>query len=105
MTATTATTTTKIVDLFAYCNNCMARQNENYQLHKKDYATRRAEDQKIKDEMKNDVAAYFGFADLSEAVKTKVFEKAWEEGHSGGYMDVAMAYEDLLELADFIKKN
>lgn len=101
----TATTTTKIVDLFVYCNNCIARQNENYKLYKKDYTTRQIEDQKIRDEMKNDVAAYLGFGYMSEAVKTKLFEKAWEEGHSGGYMDVAMAYEDLLELADFIKKN
>lgn len=99
------TTTTKIVDLLAYCNHCMVRQNENSRLYPKDYAVRRIENEKIKHEMKDDVADYFGFGELSDAIKVQLFAKAWEDGHSGGYIDVAMAYQDLLELADFIKKN
>lgn len=94
---------TKVIDLNAYCAACMDRQNENYHNFPKDYAARRKADEQIKEEMKHDLAAYFGFESFSDALKGKLFEKAWEDGHSAGYMDVAMGYQDMLLLASFIK--
>jgi len=39
--------------------------------------------------------------DLPEAVRTLMFQKAWDDGHAGGYHEVQNHFE---ELEDFVRK-
>lgn len=91
-----------IEDLESYCENCRKKQNQNYHDFGKDYKARREADDKIKTDFMNEVADYFGYAGMNEEIKQRMFNKAWGEQHSYGYNAVAEAYDEHLELAQFI---
>ena len=41
--------------------------------------------------------------DLPEEVQDKIFDRAWDSGHSSGYPQVAQDYEELAEFARFAR--
>lgn len=43
--------------------------------------------------------AEFGTADMPEKARDLIWNKAWEDGHSSGYGEVRMHYDDLSDIA------
>jgi len=77
---------------------------EEYERRKKEYKEKfkeyRAEKQRLIEQFKKDAFKELGIENFPEVVKEKVFEIAWEEGHSEGFYRV---YEKMEVLVDFLK--
>ena len=56
----------------------------------------RTEANRIENEFKRDLLEEFGVSDHPKG--ELLFEKAWERGHSAGYMEVYGVFDDLVEL-------
>ncbi len=91
-------------DLYAFCQACADKQNQNYHDFK-DYGDRRKADEAVKSDFKETVIGFYGYGNLPQSVKNKVFELAWEAGHSSGYYDVASNMQDLLELVGLVQEE
>lgn len=62
----------------------------------------RERDRQIRDEFKNDLIEEFA-ADLPRKVGERVWDYAWEEGHSEGYERVEQYFEEMAEFARFAR--
>ena len=56
----------------------------------------RAETNRLDAQFRADLEAEHGLANHPKA--DKIYSLAWEYGHSAGYIEVALYYEDLIEL-------
>ena len=80
------------------------RKLEEYEKRKKEYKEKlkeyRAEKQRLIEQFKKDAFKELGIEDFPEVVKERVFEIAWDDGHSEGLQEV---YEKMEVLADLLK--
>lgn len=63
------------------------------------HAVYRAETSRIHGEFR-DWLAYEYASSMPANVQSKIWEKAWEDGHSGGYNEVEGHYKDYVEFAE-----
>lgn len=91
-------------DLYAFCQACTDKQNQNHHDFKS-YPDRRKADDVLRAEFKEKVISAYGYGDLPQSVKDKVFAMAWESGHSAGYYSVADDLHDLLDLVGLVQKE
>lgn len=92
-------------NLMAFCNSCMARENANSTAFPGDWASRNKANEVVRAEFKETVSAHFGFGNLPQSVKDKVFQMAWDSGHSAGYYCVADNMEDLFDLVSVVQAS
>lgn len=52
---------------------------------------------------KADLEKEYGVEDCNDKVKQKLFDMAWERGHSSGLREVEMFYEELAELVNLCR--
>lgn len=91
-------------NLYAFCQACTDKQNQNYHDFKS-YPDRRKADDALRTDFKEKVIGVYGYGNLPQAVKDKVFAMAWESAHSAGYYAVADALYDLLDLVGLVQKE
>lgn len=65
------------------------RQREQRDLNQTEY-------RRLRDLLKADLEAEYNLSGHPKA--EKLFAMAWEDGHSGGYQEVARRYDELVEL-------
>ena len=80
-------------------------ENKVQQAYKiQDKNERRLVIQKIKEEF--EIALHTEYlSNQNELVASKVYEYAWMEGHSNGYSEVEICYNNISELVEFAIKN
>lgn len=83
-----------------YCPDCGFHYEPYYNEKKAEFEIKRKEyveeDKRLFNEFKRDALDYVGLLNHEKA--DRIFDKAWEKGHSGGLHEVFMNLEDLAEL-------
>lgn len=64
----------------------------------------REEDNRLRGVFYEDLLAEHGIPKDDE-LASLLLGKAWEDGHSGGYSDVASVFHDLVSIYEFVQKN
>ena len=61
-----------------------------------DVAAYHAEERRLEAEFRKDIAVHYGM--VGHPKEVKIFNKAWEDGHSAGLQDVNIIYAELVDL-------
>lgn len=77
-------------------DNIAAGIYENTLSWRDDKEAYRAEDRRLKEQFRQDLAIEYGV--YQHAKEPKLFDLAWSEGHSAGYYEVEAFYSQFVEL-------
>ena len=87
-----------IKETHKFCPQCgkKTEYEERIKMYKNHVRKYRNEEQQKHDEFKEDIFKEFDV--LNNPKKDPLFDKVWDIGHSNGYYEVYVTFEDLVEL-------